>query len=191
MGSHVWSQFVPLCCVNNAAKKVECFLVWCWTDLVSEKDIKGYSVSFIFSSWNWFNAYTHAHEHTSPCAYRSTYTKRKKKKRCERKTTALSSKEPSQINFCLFPLMHLHHSLLTYSLPPLLSPLFPPVLALSTHEFSLFFSVWVYQANNFSFNEHVVFSCSAHSPNTPSQHWQLSGKGVGLCVCVCMRVAER
>lgn len=135
----------------------------------------------------------HTHAHTPPSTHLPTYTHTKKKKKG--KTSALSSGEPSLINFFLFsllPLMHLHHSLLTYSLPPLLSPLFPPVLALSTEKLFSLFSLceWTRPITSL-FNEHVVFSCSAHSPNTPSQHWQLSGKGAGLCVSVCMCVRER
>lgn len=69
VGSDVWSQCVVmlLWCVNNIVKKeVECYLVWCLTDMVFEEDIKGSSVSFIFPSWNWLNAYTHAHAHPPP-----------------------------------------------------------------------------------------------------------------------------
>lgn len=164
-------------------------MVWCLTDMVFEEDIKGSSLSFIFPSWNWFNAYTHAHVHTPLSTHLFTY---RQKIRWEKKTSAPSSEEPSQINFFpVRPLMHLHLSPLTYSLPPpafVCSFLSPPVLALRTEKLFLLFSVcvceWTRPITSL-FNEHVVFSCSAHSPNTHSQHWQLSGK---RCVCVCVVV---
>lgn len=117
------------------------------------------------------------------------------KKRRERKTTALSSKESSQINFCFFPvlpLMHLQHSLLTCSLPPLLSPLFPPVLALSRVKMFPLFSLceWTRLITSL-FNEHVVFLCSAHSPNTPSPTLAAFWEVDGLCVCVNMCVGRK
>lgn len=137
-----------LWCVNNMVKKkkkkVECYLVWCLTDMVFEEDIKGSSLSFIFPSWNWFNAYTHAHVHTPLSTHLFTY---RQKIRWEKKTSAPSSEEPSQINFFpVRPLMHLHLSPLTYSLPPpafVCSFLSPPVLALRTEKLFLLFSVCV------------------------------------------------
>ncbi len=63
------------------------------------RHIKASSVSFIFPSWNWFNACTHTHAPAPPFTVLSTYTEKERK---ERKTTAQSSKEPSQTQFCFF-----------------------------------------------------------------------------------------
>lgn len=166
-------------------------MVWCLTDTVFEKDIKGPSGSFIFPSWNWFNAYSHAHPHihTHTAIHPPTYPHTQVKKRRERKTTAPSSVEPRQINA---------HLLLSPLAPPPVPPhLFPPssFASMSPHQrwhsierklFTLFsLCEWPRPITSL-FNEHVVFPCTAYSPNTPFQHWQLSGKGM-----VCVREREK
>lgn len=137
-----------------------------------------------------FNAYTHAQAHTPPFTNLSTCIYIEEEK--GRKRAALWSEEPSQINlFPVLSLMHLHHSLLTYFLPSLLSPLFPPVLALSQETLFMLFSLCEWTGPIISlFNEHVVFFCSAHSPNTPSPTLAAFWEGDSLCVCVCMREWE-
>lgn len=95
-------------------------------------------------------------------------------------TTAQSSKEWSQKN--PLPISSDPPPCLLFLplFPPLyLSLLFPPVLALSAESFYFSLSEWTGPISPL-FNERVVFSCSAHSQNTPFPHWQLSGKRMTL-----------
>lgn len=79
-----------------------------------------------------------------------------------------------------FSLIHLHSSSFSLlCLPSLLSPRFPPVLALSAESFYFSLSEWTRPTSPL-FNERVVFSCSAHSQNTSFPHFQLAEKGVTL-----------
>lgn len=64
------------------------------------------------------------------------------------------------------------------SVPPFsFVSLFPPVLALSAESFYFSLSEWTRPTTPL-FNERVVFSCAAHSQNTPFPHFQLSEKGM-------------
>ncbi len=99
---------------------------------------------------------------------------------------------------CSLPLMHFHHSLLILFPPSSFVSTFPTGVGTRYREVVLaIFPLceWTRPITSL-FNEHVVFSCSAHSPNKPSQHWQISGKGIGLCVlcvrtCVCEGEGEK
>lgn len=188
VGSHVWSQRALVRCSDvqitrqqKKKKESEHYLVWYLTNLIFRRDFKRVLCLFhlpilevVYGTrlFTWARVAAHLPIHTWGIQM----------------TTAQSSKkrgEPDKLQ----PLSLWCGSIILVSLIPSLLfclRIFPPVLAHGTHKFSPFSSAWAYQANNFSFNEHVVFSCAARSPNTPSQPWQLSGKGG--CDCVRLRV---
>ena len=110
-------------------KKLSAISFCCLTDMVFEKDFKAPlcllsphpGTGLICKK----DAHTIIHMHTE-------------------KKPAMSSEDSSEINFCLFPvrfIIHLHQSLLTYSLPPVLYPLSPPVLTLSREKLISLFSL--------------------------------------------------
>lgn len=154
--------------------------MWRLTDLVFEKGIKGYFAAFIFPSWNWFHAHTHtctctwAYITAHPCIHMHTEEKIKRMWE-EDNCTAIQRAEPDKTSASL-SLMHLHHYLLTYPLPP--SSFCPHQWWHSAHRSSLYVSLFECIRPITSLLMSMLSSPALFvPPKTPSLHWQLSGKG--------------